>query len=873
MNHLTRASLRHHGRRYVATGFGVAVAVAFVVTTFMFGQGIGSLIQSALLAGGLDKADAVLQFYPSSDEALTFDEVIDTLEKVDGVSEVDTFGGTYFDLSNGEQEVEGGLPYASVYPGTASGVEVEITEGNAPSSSTEIILSEELAEEIGASVGTQVQVQGTTSVLGINVDEDANSFTESTFEVSGLFSTQNFAYVYLTGDIEAYVTVEGMMRINPDYMPSFYLVFSDSEDVSEAEQNALAEALRSAMVEQGWIDSDQAADVVTAGEEYREFMLKQINLTTSAMTSVLMIFPVITAAVAMIIVSSTFQVIVKQRQRELALLRCVGATSKQVKRMIVGESAVVGLVGSLLGLVVGVLVGGAILAALGIVTPYVKAISMVTVPSLLITGIVGVVFTVLAGLRPAALAGRARPIEALQKSAVSGLDARKPRIIMGIVSAILLVVSLGFAAYLAAGQDANSSGYLMRFGLIVLACLVGAIASTMFVAAIMPMLTSGIGKFGRGVIWRMSTLNTARNPRRTAATGTAVFIGVALISMMLVGARSVESTATDGLDSNAPLDLVVGNPDQPVLSSDVVSSLQQIEGVSKTVELQGVVTDVLVKSQDGDSFVPYEQVAVVAVDDLSEVVRGDFEPVGDGEIAAITAAYSTEPYEAEVCVSDTCVTLNVVDRQTIQTEMMLAGTMYYMEYLLVSQSTLEMLTSQTQTLGVVMLLEDPDDYQDVLARISDVSDQLSFGGGVAFRASIGSMVSGVLLVVVALLAVSVLVALVGVSNTLSLSVVERTQENGLLRAVGMSKRQMMNMLTVESLVMSIVAVVLGLVFGTVFGVIGVLSLPISSTMSLVIPLSELFIVVVIAVIAAILASILPGLRAARVSPVEALASL
>lgn len=934
MNQLTRASLRYHGRRYLATGIGVAIAVAFVLATIVFGQGMGLAMEQMIL-GRTVGADTIVTYYNPSigvdedeeaaageeDESGTaseagttgeaansatagsaetseggeagaattksiFQEIVAGLESVDGVESVYPTGGNYFEIYYGEKTTSGAQPYVSTMPPDGLSTPVTITAGSAPTSGNEILLSDQLAEELGVEVGAEVRAYGTSDIYGNAIETAETGAGGDTFTVSGIFKERKASSITAEAPIAAYVSLDGMSRFNPDFIPDFYLVIGEGEMTNE-DQDQLTEAIRSMMLENGWVvDEEEATNAATAGHKNEEDLHAILGLSTLAITAMMLVFPLITSIVAIIIVSSTFQVVVKQRQRELALLRCVGATSKQVKRMILGESAMVGLVGSILGVIIGWFVGAAVLVGTGITVTYGEALTVTSPFAAVISLVVGVVFTVLAGLRPAGLAGRSRPIEALSRSATSGMDASKSRRLQGIISGIIFAGSLAAAIYWVSTADpADSNESVKVFGYVVLACAIGAISGTLFVAAILPGLTSGMGKLSSSTIWQIAASNTGRNPRRTAATGVSVFIGVALISMMLVGAQSVRYTVQESVDATAPVDLVVGNVESPVLRSDLVQGMQSVAGIEASQTLVGTRAEVSIR----DTSVPrtseddmaewalstISSAAVVSGDDLGEVVRGSYTPPTDDQIVVPSWMIYVEDrgnLVAEVCVDDNCRELEIVT-SSVGDNLMVDGTTTVLYYVVVSEATLAELSQNTDTLGVVMKLSNPDEYQDTLAYLNEVSSALSYGGSIAIRASVITAIDQVLLVIVVLLLVSVLVALVGVSNTLSLSVVERTQENGLLRAVGMSKRQMMRMLTIESVLMALVAVILGVAVGIGFGLIGLYALPLGVTPQVQMPWIYLGIVVIVAFIAAVLASLLPGYRASRVSPVEALASL
>lgn len=868
MNRLTRASIRYHGRRYVATGVGVAIAVAFVFATIIFGQGMGASLRNAFF-GETKDADAMIYFVGvESAYGESFADVMQVLENVEGVESVQAVGGVYTNLSHEGVDTTGIQSYASIVAPESARM-VAFDQGTAPETERDVALYAPLAERLGVSVGDPVYAED----------------TGEQFVVSGLFEKEATQSIVSTSapTTSVYVTEHGMARLDSSFLAEQYAVYGQG-DLDEAGQDALTDAIRDAFRAQGWVGEsvDGGEDEVefyyysiTQGYAYQEAVYAMVQGASAMITASLMAFPLISTLVAMVIVSSTFQVIVKQRQRELALLRCVGATSKQVKRMILGESAAVGAVGSIVGLILGTAVGVGVVTWIGATRNLGEAVALVPWLAALIVFVVGVLFTVLAGLRPAALAGRSRPIEALNQSSLADPVARKPRLIRNILSFLVLALSLGATIVLLYRDDPEGDVDTRVFTWSLLLCTVAAIALISLMSSYLPSLTAGIGKLFRGMVWKMAALNTARNPKRTAATGLSLFIGVTLISMFLVGGQSIRETVLGELDENAPVDLLVGNPDAQIISPDVAQAITEVEGVAASSTMYGIVSELTINYGDEDiSGVALSSAAIVTAEGLDQVVRAnDYTPPEAGQILLPWWVLGGEDTPtAEACLGATCLDLQPISTPLVDSLSVLGSSADY-TYLLVSQETMDALTSSPYVLGVALQLEDPVNYQSTLADIQDINSSLFYGGGVGYRVSVLNAVSAFLMVVIALLAVSVVVALVGVSNTLSLSVMERAQENALLRAVGMSKKQMAGMLTVESVVIALVAVILGVAAGVCFGIIGLYAMPLSMEIVLSIPWLQLGGVVVVAFLAAVLAALLPGYRAARVSPVEALASL
>ena len=300
--------------------------------------------------------------------------------------------------------------------------------------------------------------------------------------------------------------------------------------------------------------------------------------------------------------------------------------------------------------------------------------------------------------------------------------------------------------------------------------------------------------------------------------------------------------------------MITGGPQE--LSPKQVDDLKALDGV-KAVAVDGVWVSARLLDT-GATWTGY----LLNSTGTKEVVRGTLPDLAPGQMTMPWwGADSASP--VEVCVDDNCGTIEGVP----------AGTLADAGLMLAPNETIEQLGLETTPVQVWLKLENPDDYKTVITEVGSIAPDAEVDGFVAMRTAIDDIVNVLVMVVVALLAVSVLVALVGITNTLSLSVTERTKENGLLRALGMTKRGMRSMLGWEALLIGGVATIAGMLTGAYFGMVGFISLPIGVESRIIdVPWVQWSLIFVVAIGAALLASIVPGRTAARVSPTEALAA-
>lgn len=852
MNELISANLRYHARRYVATVVAVTIAVAFVAASLVFSGALGAGIRDQV-AGRYTGAAAVVSETYDEETPSDLREAQRIVKDIPGVEE--TYLVTYqgFELMGA-----GPMDESWVSVGLVGGERlrpVTLTEGELPSETGQAVVTAQAAKRLNVSVGSsltfrdgegghhELTVSGVSEVKRQSIDVQMYDLlvTPETLTVMGEWEAS-----------ELLVALEGSSS------PSLH---SQEQLVTQLEAAFAGTSAENAQVETAYAVVDQA--------------LAEVNTDQAAISVVLLLFPVISAVVALIIVGTTFQVIFRQRERELALLRVIGATGKQVRRLMIVESVAVGLMGSLLGVIIGILGGAGIAVGASVVPTYAQALQSVSPLQIAVVLILGTLFTVLAGYRPALRASRVPPMRALSGGVQSVSQLSKAQKLIGLVSGVL-TLGLGTTTAYFALKDPQVADKFSLFPLVLLLAVLTAAALITFLSAILPLITRAVGQIGKSEVFRLAGMNTARNPGRTAATGVAIFIGVTLISMVTLGAQSLRVTATTALDQSAPIDLIVTAPATGFTAADL-SFMENIEGVEAAVPLEGTPATVKQVGTEGsaDSAGSADGFLLVS-EGISSVVRGTITLPEVGEVLIpswiVPGATLMEDgsYEngslsvpVEVCVADQCRELEGIPLDS------LAGA----DRFVISPATAAQFSADFLPTQVWMKLTNPDDYPSVVGEIQEMGPELSIEGAVGMRSAIDTMVTILVMVVVALLAVSVLVALVGITNTLSLSVAERTQENGLLRALGMTKKQVRAMLSWEALLIGVSATVAGVGAGAFFGAVGFLSLPLGvSTPVVAVPWGQWALIVGVAIVAALTASIVPGRRASQVSPVEALAA-
>ena len=592
---------------------------------------------------------------------------------------------------------------------------------------------------------------------------------------------------------------------------------------------------------------------------------EQTDLATQSLgflNTFLLVFAAIAVFVGSFIIWNTFTILVAQRTRELALLRAIGATRRQVRRSVLGEALAVGVLASVLGIGLGLGVARLLVLLMtevvGLDLPAPGGVGLRTV---LVSLAVGTVVTVVASVAPARRATKVAPVEALREAPPGGFRFSRRRAAVGAV-----VLAAG-SAVLAAGLFGGGGAALVGLGAAV--TLLGVTVLLPLVARVLArVLGSPVAALG-GMTGKLARDNAMRNPRRTASTAAALMIGLAMVAGVTILASSLQESIGGDIEGTVRADLVVQLVDGQGagLSPQVAEAIREtpgVESVSQTsygrAEIDGeptyvtpvdpaTVTDVLdlgVTSGTvaglSDGILVHEDVAEAEGWQVGSSVPVSWPSTGDSplRVAGIFA-------EKDVVGSDYLVSLEIYDRNA---------------------------TGRLDSL-VLLTAEEGGD----LAAVQDavVADVAAFADAEVLTAqefydSISGQVDQFLLFVTALLLLAVFIALMGIVNTLALSVFERTREIGLLRAIGMTRRQVRSMVRWESVLIATIGAVAGAVVGIAFGVALVTALDGEGVSELAVPGVRLSVYVLAAAAAGVLAAVAPARRAAKVDVLRAVVS-
>lgn len=838
---LLRANLRTHGRRYFSTGLAVAISTAFIIVTLLFTNTTTSALTRSIREA-YRGTTALVTIDPSRDdnaeeptpESVTqqFASVTSQIEKIPGVTAVGI--STQYPLMGKAHDEREAFFLSPLLPDPF--LSLKYTQGKAPATASEITIPSTSANELGLQVGETLTLtsQGTESAHDFTVsgiyDSGSNITAASYVSTEGFTSAVGMGP---TGQIRVATNLPGDRYGNP----------------SAAEQDTWVKTLESNLSTVKGVKVQSVASEV-------EKDLKAIQVSGALLTAIALIFPAIAILVASVVVSSTFKVILQQRRRELALLRALGADVQQVRSLVRRETYAIGAISAFIGVILGLLVGGFGLGHMVEGENFLSIVASLSIPYAIGVWSFGTLLTVFVGRKPARAVSQVPPIAALSPVNEADASSRAARRLTLVVGLFLAVV--GGGCLLAALKISSATQKFALSFCMSMACLIGIL---LICTVIVPTLTKLFGRLWPGMLARMARENAVRNPGRTSATGTSIVIGVTLVVTMMVGASSMRDSLINEVNERRPFDLSVSTITAGELSSDIQARVASTEGVAASIPAHSIYGTVKLEGEapagNGDAD---EQSQIFGEPNYSTVAHSKVEQIDDSTVLVGMEAWNGK--DLKVCTNEgKCLTLKGKYTKNFN------GTYE------VSEANLLKLNPKAPVRDMIVKLKDGVSAASVQKDLAKIDNSLSVNGSALEREMYSKMIDQMLLIVVGLLGVSVLVALVGVANTLSLSVAERTRENGLLRALGLTKRQMKTMLALEAVFISVTGAIIGSALGIFFGAVGILALPLEGlTIFITIPWIQIAAVIGIAVLASLVASWLPGRRAAKVSPSAALAT-
>jgi putative ABC transport system permease protein len=843
----TFKSLAARKLRLAMSAFAIVLGVAFVAGSYVFTDTLDRTFEDIF---GDSNSDIVVrptvgegdQFQFTGGDARTLPaSMVDELARVDGVDRADGIvsNQSVFVIGDDGKVVGGsGAPGIATNwsdaPAEDGSVSLRILDGREPREAGEVVLEESTADKAGYDVGDTVTLvtasadpQVRATMVGTAEFGSGNSLAGATLV---MFDTATAQSLLLGGD-DAFNSI-GITAENDSNVGALR---SDIQDT-------LADG----------VEAKTGAEVAAEGEDAIKEALGFFN-------TFLLIFAAVALFVGIFLILNTFSILVAQRTQEMALYRALGADRRQVTRSVMLEALAVGLVGSTLGLLLGLGVAQLLKVAFAAFGLDLGGAGLVLAPrTVFVAYAVGVLVTLVAAYVPARRAAKVPPVAAMRDDVVLPHSSRSLHATLGAG-----LVAVG-AALMAVGLfvDMAQAGFVVGFG--IMAVFVGvALLAPVIGPPIVRVIAGGFPHMF-GTVGRLARENAQRNPRRTAATASALMIGLALVAAMSVMGQSANKSIDRALDDGLNADFVVSNAVGQPFSPSVADQIAELDGVAEVAQVRYNAAQA-----DGNG------VFLGALDPAAFSQATDFE-ISDGtdDLGTDGALVSEDYAEShKVAVGESLsVALPAGDQQLTVAGVFVPSQLLFAD-MVVGLDTLAAGGIIPADSSVYVVSEPGTDLASLESGIDEVTADLptvAVKDQEAFKAEQRSQVNQVLYLVYALLGLAIIIAVLGIVNTLALSVLERTREIGLLRAVGMSRQQLRRMVRLESITVAVLGAVLGVGLGVVFGIALQRSQAGDGLEVLSVPWAQLAIFVVLAGVVGVLAALWPARRAARLNVLRAI---
>ncbi|KFG08484.1 ABC transporter permease [Streptomyces scabiei] len=854
-----KTSLRNffaHKGRMALSAIAVMLSVAFVTGTLVFTDTMGTTFDKLFAA---TSSDVTVSARGASDSGETQSDTgkppvmpASVVDKVGGADGVKSAEGTVFstsvtvvDADKDSLSPTSGAPTIVGNWNANDARTMKISSGDAPRGPDQIMVDADTADKHDLKLGDGI---GVISAVGTH---EAKISGIADFQV-----TNPGAAIFYLDTATAQKTLVGETGVYTNVNITAAAGFTDAQ----VKKNVSAEL-------GGGYKVQTAKEVADANaKDVGEFM--------GVMKYAMLGFAGIAFLVGIFLIINTFSMLVAQRTREIGLMRAIGSSRGQVNRSVLVEALLLGVFGSVLGVAggVGLAIGlMKLMSATGMNLSTDDLTIAWTTPAVGL--LLGIVVTVLAAYVPARRAGKVSPMAAL-RDAGAPLDAKA-----GLVRAViglLLTGAGGYCLYLASAADKASEGSMWLGGGVVLSLIGFVVIGPLLAGAVVRVLGAVVLR-AFGPVGRMAERNALRNPRRTGATGAALMIGLALVACLSVVGSSMVASATEQLDKTVGTDFIIQSDTGQLITPQAVEAAKSAEGVKNVTEYKWTQADFT--TPDGKTL---KDTAITAADpsyatDLAtEVVAGKlpdaykrdsmsvhekFAKDHDIELGSKIAVAFKDGRTADLTVRAITSSDVVID----------AGAMYtsidtMARYVPADRMPLDQLLFASAKEG-----QDAAAYTSLKDALHDYP-QYEVRDQTDYKEALKGQIDQLLNMIYGLLALAIIVAILGVVNTLALSVVERTREIGLMRAIGLSRRQLRRMIRLESVVIALFGALLGLGLGMGWGATAQQLLALEGLNVLDIPWPTIIGVFIGSAFVGLFAALVPAFRAGRMNVLNAIAT-
>ena len=839
---LARRSIRARLGRTIAIAVAITAGVSVVVGSFVLADSLREVFTDLFdeLSEDVDLQVRSVQEFDTNDAREPIDvTLVDDVRAIDGVEVAEPTLTRYAQLINDEGEAVSptGGPTLGVSWEADAGIQgVTIKEGVPPEGPDEVAIDKATADRERISVGDEVTYL-----------TDTGQHTGTVTATIGLGDTDSFGGAALVAlDLDT-----ALDRFGADgKVDTIDIKVADGADIATVEAD-----LESSLT--------NTVEVIT-GEQVAEESAEGVNQFVDLFGNGLLIFAFITTFVSGFIINNVFQITIGQRLRELALMRAVGASGRQVRRMIVGEALILGIVATILGVFGGLAVARLLITAFNAAGAGFPTSATVIQPrTIIIAFLVGVGITMLSVLVPSRRAARIPPVAAMRPELGFGALERR-RLVGGVI-----VTVVGLAMFLV-GMFARPGGtqgliFFAGGGGLLLFIGVASVSST-----IARPVTRAIG-------WPIDKLfkvpgalareNVARAPRRTSSSAAALMIGVSLVSAAAVFASSLRTTFVDTLENAITADYIVTDDSFQGLSPVVAETLAEVPELSAVTPVRGISGQV-----EGDT----KNFGAVDAAAFEELFDPDLEEGTIGGLSENGVLVHTDPAsDLDLEIGSEIEVLYQNGATSTLTVEGIYGDATFGNWL-ISLDTLESVSdAPARDFFIIGKLADGVDAEtgDVaVAAAIEEFPQVNLQTNAEFRESQEAQINQLLVIISLLLAFAIVIAVLGISITLALAVFERTREIGLLRAVGMNRRQTRRSIRWEAVIVSTFGAIIGIVLGTFLGVVLSLAVPDDIISKLAFNPTIIVIILIGGVVAGLLAALYPSFKASNMDVLDAIAT-
>ncbi len=830
---LVLSSVRHNLGRYLATLVAIIAGVGFYTAVSVISDGVITSLEGNVDAQYGNVAVAVVPDEPATttdsaaqpDPLKVPEKTADQLTALPGVD-----GGAGILTAPVAFSAEDGKPFASSATGRLWITDddlnpLSVTKGEAPKAGGEIAVDQGLAADEKLEVGdslTLLTLAGKQQVTLVGTTEFGDS---DALDSGGTVSiAEADAFAWLNSGKQEY--------------DSYYLRGSDPETL---------------VAEAGKVVPDGL--VVQTGDEFREDQREANGAFADTLKKALQAFAVLALLVGGFVIYNTFTVIVAQRLRELAVLAAIGATPKQLKRSLRLEGVVLGILGSILGVVAGYLLTLALQGVLALTGNSLPGGLSFDASNIVGGMLLGTVITVLSVMIPARRAGRTEPMEAMREAATESAALGRGRAVVAVVLAVL-----------------GLAGMVVGSGMVTIGLGAVALVASVFVGA--PYLARGGAKVSRpllerfGIEGRLAVDNSVRSPKRTATTANALLIGVFLVTLVAVAGASIRDFAVQQINDIQSADYLVVSKGGTI-DQDFITKLSDITDVDKVVAFkrQPVTIDGTATSVSSGDVAAMAEIASIKTE------KGSLDDLGEGTIAVLDTGDGPVPNIGRtVTVKDTSgqnAKLRVVAVLEPTQDTGQTGA-------LVDEKTFASLVGDAApTVAFVDVASGAQgSTKTAIEDLADTRPDITAQEGNAVGQLVGTVFDFLIKAVTGLLLMSVLIALIGIINTMSLSILERRRELGLLRIIGMTDKRVRRMVTLESVLIALLGTLGGMILGLVISLLLVLSFNrlSAATITPSIPWLELTVILVLGLVLGVLAALLPARKSTKMEVLDAISA-